>query len=157
MGSNRIRNDNLRSPDKKALLNWANNYPTLWNAGDKQAWIDNWRCVAKGEFRMLDPVGTPEKTGFKSCCEDSWDLFQPSVRFNIQPGTLFVCGTEVAWCLENHFAGLDGPRMQYSLETYQFGEDGSVAIRTYYRVPAHDDRHLGSIFRKYLPANEKGL
>jgi len=129
----------------------------LWNAGDKEAWIDNWRSVARGSFRMLDPVGTPEKCGFKACCEDSWDLFQPRVRFKIQPGTLFVCGSEVAWCLENHFEGPDGPRVQYSLETYQFGEDDSVNIRTYYRVPAHVDRSLGNIFKQYLPGNENGL
>ena len=144
-------------PDKQTLLNWANNYPHLWNSGDKAAWIKNWKTVADGESRMLDPVGTPEKRGFKSCCEDSWDLFQSRVRFNIQPGTLFVCGHDVAWCLVNHFEGTDGSQVQYSLETYQFGENGSVDIRTYYRVPAHDNENLGDIFQTYLPENEKGL
>ena len=144
-------------PDKMTLVNWANSHPALWNAGNKQAWIANWRTVATGEFRMLDPVGTPEKRGFKSCCEDSWDLFQERVRFKIQPGTLFVCENEVAWCLENHFDGPDGPQFQFSLETYQFTEDGSVNIRTYYRVPAHNDNSLGDIFQEYLPENEDGL
>ncbi|MDG2410598.1 MAG: hypothetical protein P8M21_02035 [Halioglobus sp.] len=144
-------------PDKHVLLNWARQYPDLWNAGDKQAWIANWQSVATGEFRMLDPVGTPEKRGFKSCCEDSWDLFQPRVRFRIQPGTLFVCANEVAWCLENHFEGQDGPQVQYSLETYQFGKNSSVNIRTYYRVPAHDNENLGDIFQDYLPANAQGI
>lgn len=144
-------------PDKKSLLNWATSYPILWNAGDKQAWVKNWQRVASGEFRMLDPVGTPEKIGFKSCCEDSWDLFQPRVRFNIQPGTLFVCANEVAWCLENHFDGPDGPQVQYSLETYLFGDDYSVNIRTYYRVPAHNDENIGDIFQAYLPENKSGL
>lgn len=140
-------------PSKKTLLNWAENYPQLWNAGDKSAWVENWRTVATGEFRMLDPVGTPEKRGFKECCEDSWDLFQPRVSFRIQPGTLFVCGNEVAWCLENHVQGAD---IQFSLETYQFGDDGSVSIRTYYRVPAHDNAQLGDIFQTYLPENSAG-
>lgn len=144
-------------PDKKTLLNWANSYPTLWNAGDKQAWVDNWRTVAKGDFHMLDPVGTPEKVGFKQCCEDSWDLFQPRVLFRIQPGTLFVCGNEVAWCLENQFDGPDGSQLQYSIETYRFGDEGSVVIRTYYRVPPHDNKDLGDVFQNYLPEQEKGL
>jgi hypothetical protein len=144
-------------PDKITLMNWATNHPILWNAGNKQAWIANWHTVATGAFRMLDPVGTPEKQGFKSCCEDSWDLFQERVRFKIQPGTLFVCENEVAWCLENHFDGPDGPQFQFSLETYQFTEDGSVNIRTYYRVPAHNDNSLGDIFQEYLPENEDGL
>ncbi len=143
-------------PKKQALLTWARQYPELWNAGDKQAWIENWRSVAPGEFRMLDPVGTPQKRGFKFCCEDSWDLFQPRVRFNIQPGTLFVCANEVAWCLENHFEGPDGPKLQYSLETYLFGDDGSVNIRTYYRVPAHSNENIGDIFEVYLPDNKHG-
>jgi len=144
-------------PDKKALIQWASNYPLLWNAGDKQAWIDNWKTVATGEFRMLDPVGTPEKKGFQSCCEDSWDLFQSRVRFNIAPGTLFVCANEVAWCLENHFEGSEGPQVQYSIETYVFGKDSSVNIKTYYRVPSHSDEHLGDIFQAYLPENVEGM
>ena len=143
--------------DKHTLLKWATNYPELWNAGDKQAWIDNWKTVATGEFRMLDPVGTPEKVGFKSCCEDSWDLFQARVRFRIQPGTLFVCANEVAWCLENHFEGPEGAQVQYSIETYRFYDNDSVDIRTYYRVPNHDNENLGDIFQAYLPENEQGL
>ena len=144
-------------PDKQALLAWATNYPELWNAGDKQAWIDNYRSVVSGEVRMLDPVGTPEKVGFKHCCEDSWDLFQPRVRFRIQPGTLFVCANEVAWCLENHIASADDQPCQYSLETYRFGGDGSLFIRTYYRVPSHQDAEIGDLFATYLPDNQQGL
>jgi hypothetical protein len=45
------------------LLKWADGYVDLWNAGDKRAWEKNWREVAPGEFRMLDPVGTPERRG----------------------------------------------------------------------------------------------
>lgn len=144
-------------PDKKALLNWANNYTKTWNAGDKDAWVANWRAVAPGEFTMLDPVGTPQKRGFEECCLDSWALFQERVRFNIPEGHLFVCGDEVAWTLENHFEGPDGPQVQYSIETYRFFENGSVDIKTYYRVPHHDNNAIGDIFQDYLPENEKGL
>ena len=41
------------------LKSWAEGYTRLWNAGDKQGWIDNYRKLAPGNFRMLDPVGTP--------------------------------------------------------------------------------------------------
>ena len=54
-----------------------------------------------GEIRMLDPVGTPEKRGFEQCCAGPFALFQPKVRFRVHPGSLFVCGNEVAWLLEN--------------------------------------------------------
>ena len=102
---------------------------------------------------MLDPVGTPEKHGFEECASKSFDLFQPTVRFKIADGTLFVCENEVAWLLENHMVDAEGKeRIGLSIETYRFEEDGSVTIRTYYRVPSHDDAVLGSHFQQYLPA-----
>ena len=80
----------MASPSFAELKHWAESYTRLWNAGDKQAWIDNYRKLAPGTFRMLDPVGTPEKVGFEHCCVDSWDLFQPSVKFRVVPGSLFA-------------------------------------------------------------------
>lgn len=145
-------------PSKRELLHWAEQYVALWNAGDKEAWVANWRRVAPGDFRMLDPVGTPEKNGFESCCADSFDLFQPTIRFEIAPGALFVCGNEVAWLLENHIRGETGgeTRVGLSIETYRFEEDGSVTIRTYYRVPSHADPILGEQFQTYLPGTPSG-
>jgi hypothetical protein len=100
---------------------------------------------------MLDPVGTPEKRGFESCCAGPFDLFQPKVRFRIQPGSLFICGNEVAWLLENHVSADDGSRVHLSIETYRFEPDGSCVIRTYYRVPQKQEGELGAIFDVYLP------
>jgi hypothetical protein len=139
-------------PNFDALKQWAENYVRHWNSGDKEAWVANWRSVAPGDFRMLDPVGTPEKVGFESCCLASYDLFQPKVEFKIAEGTLFICDNEVAWLLENRirtqgreaFVGL-------SIETYRFEPDGSVMIRTYYKVPKRTDDELGQIFETYLP------
>ena len=79
------------------------------------------------------------------------------MRFRIQDGTLFVCANEVAWCLENHFDGPQGPQLHYILETYRFGDDGSLLIRTYYRVPEHKDKSIGDLFQSYLPDNADGL
>jgi hypothetical protein len=53
--------------------------------------------------------------------------------------------------MENHIDQGGEARVGLSIETYRFGEDGSVAIRTYYRVPAHNDGNLGNLFRTYLP------
>ncbi len=143
-------------PTKKQLLHWADQYVALWNAGDKDAWAANWRSVAPGEFRMLDPVGTPEKRGFEECALASWDLFQSNVKFKISEGSLFVCGNEVAWLLENHINNSGQKMMGLSIETYRFEEDGSVVIRTYYRVPGHTDDTLGDMFKQYLPGSEEG-
>ena len=141
----------MSTPERHRLEQWAADYVALWNAGDKEGWVRNWRSVAPGEFRMLDPVGTPEKRGFEECAVKSFDLFQPRVRFRIVPGTLFICGGEVAWLLENHITTDGRTTMGLSFETYRFEADGSVVIRTWYRVPSRDQSELGRVFQTYLP------
>lgn len=143
-------------PTREQLLEWADGYVRLWNAGDKAGWARNWRRVAPGEFRMLDPVGTPEKLGFEHCCLDSFDLFQPHVSYKIADGTLFVCGNEVAWLMENHTTVKGRKVIGLSIETYRFEEDGSVAIRTFYKVPTHADPVYGEMFQAYLPGHREG-
>ena len=66
----------MASPTRAQLQDWAASYVALWNAGDKAGWIENWKRVAPGEIRMLDPVGTPEKRGFEECCAAPFDLSQ---------------------------------------------------------------------------------
>ncbi len=141
----------MPTPTREALKQWAENYVAYRNAGDKEAWVKNWRSVGPGEFRMLDPVGTPEKIGFEDCWAKSFDLFQPNVKFKIQEGALFICDNEVAWLLENHITSDGRELVGYSIETYRFEEDGSVVIRTYYKVPARTDDELGAMFKEYLP------
>ena len=141
----------MASPTRQQLQDWAKNYVALWNAGDRDAWARNWRSVAPGDFRMLDPVGTPEKRGFEHCALDSWDLFQKRVRFRIVDGTLFICGNEVAWTLENSITADGKTHAALSIETYRFEPDGSVVIRTYYRVPERTKDELGQMFQTYLP------
>ncbi len=103
---------------------------------------------------MLDPVGTPEKKGGETCWSDSWDLFNKVVHFKIQDGALFFNGNEVAWLLENHITTDGKTTVGFSIETYRFEEDGSLLVRTYYRVPARTDDELGQIFQEYLPEDE---
>jgi hypothetical protein len=144
----------MGTPSRQQLREWAENYAALWNSGDKDAWLANWRNVAPGDFRMFDPVGTPEKRGFEECASKPFDLFQPKVRFNIAEGTLFVCDNEVAWLMENHITA-DGRTMVHrSIETYRFEPDGSVLIRTYYQVPSRTDDELGDMFKAYLPKDD---
>jgi hypothetical protein len=136
-------------PTRAQLEQWAKNYVALWNAGDKAAWVENWKSVAPGDFRMLDPVGTPEKRGFEACAAAPFDLFQPTIRFRVPEETRFICENEVAWVMENHTPATG--RVFRSIETFRFDSDGSVAIRTYYIVPPASDATLGSLFQTYLP------
>jgi hypothetical protein len=141
----------MPTPTTKELLAWAHDYVSLWNAGDREGWIRNWRAVAPGEFRMLDPVGTPEKVGFEACALAPWELFQKRVKYRIADGSLFVCANEVAWHLENHITADGRSFVGHSIETYRFESNGDVTIRTYYRVPKRTPDELGAMFREYLP------
>ena len=138
-------------PSRKQLQDWAKNHTALWNASDREGWARNWRSVAPGEFRMLDPVGTPEKRGFEECSLKPWDLFQSRLKFEIVDGSLMICGNEVARLLENHLTTDGRTTVAFSIETYRFEPDGSVLIRTYYRVPARTNDELGEMFQTYLP------
>ena len=114
----------MPAPTREQLLAWAEGYVTWWNSGDKEKWIANWKRVAPGDFRMLDPVGTPEKRGFENCAAKPFDLFQPTVKFQIVKGTLFVCANEVAWPDgETRHRGRQARRHR-SVETYRFERTG---------------------------------
>ena len=138
-------------PTRAQLERWAIGYAELWNAGDKPAWIRNWKSVAPGNFRMLDPVGTPERLGFEECASKPYDLFRPSLRLVVPEATKFICANEVAWVMENHFT-VDGELIvMRSIEEFRFDADGSVAIRTFYDVPKPDSPLGRFLFSKYLP------
>lgn len=141
----------MAAPTREALLEWAKGYVGYWNAGDKEAWVANWKKLAPGDFVMVDPVGTPAKSGFDGCAAGPFDLFQPSTRLRVDPSTMFVCGNEVAWVMENTFTKDGQDNVMLSIEVFRFGDDGSVEIRTHYDVPDAADPVAGDLFTEYLP------
>jgi hypothetical protein len=143
----------MAAPTREALETWANNYVDLWNQGDKEAWVENWKKIAPAGFTMFDPVGTPAKHDFVGCCVEPFDLFQPMTEFRVDPSTRFICDNEVAWVMENVFSKDGEKQHMKSIEVYRFGDDGSVEIRTHYDVPDATDRVAGAVFSDYLPGN----
>lgn len=138
-------------PTREQLERWAKGYTSLWNAGDKVAWVANWKAVAPGDFRMLDPVGTPEKRGFEECAAKPFDLFQPGLELVVPEATKFICANEVAWVMENHFKVEGELIVMRSIEEFRFDAGGSVVIRTFYDVPKPDSPLGRYFFSKYLP------
>lgn len=141
----------MAAPTREALETWADNYVALWNKGEKDAWVENWKKVAPGGFTMLDPVGTKPKHDFVGCCVEPFDLFQPMTEFRVDPATRFICGNEVAWVMENIFTKDGKSEHMLSIEVYRFGDDGSVEIRTHYDVPDASNPVAGEVFSTYLP------
>ncbi|WP_300645405.1 nuclear transport factor 2 family protein [Nocardioides sp.] len=146
----------MARPRREQLRRWAADYVRLWNQGDKAAWERNWRSVAPGDFSMYDPVGTPLKRGIEACALAAWDLFQPTVTFEVPDETLFVSDGHVAWVMHNHFEHKGRPTRARSIETFEFGEDGSVLIRTWYDVPSHDHDSMGELYKVYQPTVPDG-
>jgi len=139
-------------PERDALEQWAAGYCSYWNAQDRQGWIDNYRTVFQGDnVRMLDPVGTPEKFGFKQCCTDSYDLFHDHVKFEQQKHTLFILGNTVAWVMNNHITSTGKTVVAKSIETFQFEEDGSLIIKTWYDVAGASGGRIRESMSTYLP------
>ena len=138
-------------PSREAMAKWAQNYVDLWNKGDKEAWVANWKAVAPGGFTMVAPVGTPPKHDFEGCCVEPFDLFQPMTRCHVPEETRFICGNEVAWVMENTFTKDGQSQLMKSIEVYRFDDDGSVEIRTHYDVPEASDPISGELFSEYLP------
>ena len=146
----------MAPPTREQLEKWAAGYVRLWNEGEKRAWEQNWRDVVTGEFSMWDPVGTPMKHGIEECALGAWDLFQPTVKFHTPQETLFINEGHVAWVMQNHFERHGKQTYANSIETYQFGADGSMEIRSYYVIPSHDDAAMGDIYKVYQPTQPLG-
>ncbi|MGE4650128.1 MAG: hypothetical protein AAEJ53_04500 [Myxococcota bacterium] len=142
-------------PTKKQLEKWAEAYVRTWNEGDREAWCQNYRDVAPGEYTMWDPVGTPPKRGFEEIVA-AYDLFQPTVKFEVPRDTLFYNEGYVAWVMHNIIEHNGGSMVGKSIESYEFGGDGSLNIRTHCVVPAHDDKALGDLYKVYLPDEAQG-
>ena len=49
-----------------------------------------------------------------------------------------------------------GSMVGKSIESYEFGGDGSLIIRTHCVIPAHDDEALGDLYKVYLPGEPQG-
>jgi hypothetical protein len=120
-------------PSREDRLAHAAKHCDLWNAGRKDEWIESWRTIAQGNVTMFDPVGTKEKRGFDHATGEAFDMFQSINKMYML--TVKVNGNEMAWVIENHFGSGDQIAKAYSIETFQWGENGDLVIKTYYDLP----------------------
>ena len=47
----------MPTPTFEQMKTWARRYVETWNAGDQNAWVENWKSIAPGEFHGLPCVG----------------------------------------------------------------------------------------------------
>jgi hypothetical protein len=124
----------LSIPSREARLAHAAQHCELWNAKRKSDWIDSWRTIVDtDEVIMFDPVGTEAKRGFDHFTSYAYDIFRPFLEMYMV--TVKVNGNEMAWVIESHFKPGDKLIKSLSIETFQWLEDGSFSIKTYYDMP----------------------
>jgi hypothetical protein len=103
---------------------------------------------------MWDPVGTEPRCGLTSAAADPFDMWQPVTRLHAPDETFCICANEICWVMENHLE-VDGQDVfRISIENYQFREDSSIHIRSWWEMPDPDSdlaRAFGRIMAEYLP------
>jgi hypothetical protein len=106
----------------------------LWNKSDKDDWVAHLKKASVGGFTMEDPVGTPTKRGHE-ILSDMWDHAFGQGAWTLTIEHLVTCGNELAMLVSNEGV-IDGATIVVrSIETYQFGDDGSLHLRAYYDIP----------------------
>lgn len=128
-----------RSPEdiKRAV---ARDYE-LWNAGDRDAWLDNARALT-ADWTLEDPVGTPAKKGLAALAE-VWDRSRDELRRRTKVQYLILGGREaVAWTVSEGRAG--GERMwTHAADCWRFDDGGGVTRRVFWEPQAEQLAYLG--------------
>lgn len=105
----------------------------LWNADDKQGWLDHWRSVTPGEHTIEDPIGTPPKHGWEVMSE-LWDQTGRD-RLYITVERLIVCGNEGVAVARNEGTVRGRALRIDSVDLYRFTDDGSTHTRSFWKIP----------------------
>jgi len=120
-------------PTRVERLAHAAQHCSLWNAGEKEEWVESWRSIANGALYMHDPVGTELKSGPNAAdyMGHTFDLFQK--HLSMKMFTVHVNGDEMAWVIECRFVGA---KAMHSIETFRWEANGDLHVKTYYTMPS---------------------
>jgi hypothetical protein len=129
--------------DPEELKAAVERYYALWNANDKEAWLEHQRSMAPGEPTHEDPVGKPVKRGW-DMLEELWDrTITDGEHFPVTIRWMYVCGNEVAavCSCEGTFRGKSFSIP--SVDVHQFYGD-TWAVRAYWDINAMGDLPYGA-------------
>jgi hypothetical protein len=107
----------------------------LWNAGEKEAWVAHWKLTSTGGMTWEDPVGTPPKRG-SDFLGGLWDAAFSQGAWTLSVDHLVTCSNELAMLVSNEGVVEGATIVVRSIETYRFGDDGSLHVRAYFDIPA---------------------
>ena len=116
--------------------NAVRSHVALWNAMDRESWIQ----LFSPHMVFEDPVGTPEKVGLDAVYK-SWDRsFKPGRRWTLHPEHVVAAGNEAAVVMRNE-GDLNGEKVTIrSIEIFIVDESGLlVRIRSFFDQPSDFD------------------
>jgi hypothetical protein len=105
----------------------------LWNAEDRQGWLDHWKSVTPGEHLLEDPIGTPPKHGWDILGE-VWDRTAKG-RLYITAHQIIVCANEGVAVCDNSGVVQGKEVLIKSVDIYRFTDDGSTYTRSFWEIP----------------------
>ena len=112
--------------------NAVQSHVALWNAMDRESWIQ----LFSPHMIFEDPVGTPEKVGLDAV-HKSWDRsFKPGRRWTLHPEHVVAAGNEAAVVMRNE-GDLNGQKVTIrSIEIFIVDDSGLlVRIRSFFDQP----------------------
>ena len=112
--------------------NAVQSHVALWNAMDRESWIQ----LFSPHMVFEDPVGTPEKVGLDAV-HKSWDRsFKPGRRWTLHPEHVVAAGNEAAVVMRNE-GDLNGQKVTIrSIEIFIVDDSGLlVRIRSFFDQP----------------------
>jgi len=104
----------------------------LWNAGDRDGFLALWKHAVPGDYTLETPVGAEPRRGWDACRRAVWDEFQATTRLHTK--RIIVCGHEAAALVENEVSIPSSTFTNLSIDTYNFGPNGSCIERNYFET-----------------------
>lgn len=124
----------MSQPSSAEMRQFMERHVELWNAAEKEPWLAHQKAACPGGLTMEDPVGTPVKQGVDILGE-VWDEFFADNQWTLTIEHLVTCANELAAVVRNESVVNGTPVVVHSIEIYQFGDDGSLHVRTYWNPP----------------------
>jgi len=100
----------------------------LWNAEKVDEFIGAFRAIAPNGFKVEDPVGSAPKDGW-TALEELCRLYK---GWRLELVDFLVNGNQAAAYVKNTGVFEGKPVTAFSIETYVFGDDGSLLARYYH-------------------------
>ena len=120
----------MTAPDEGTIRKILERSFELWNAGDRDGYLALAEEMAPGGFSIEDPVGTPPITTMDGLAE----LLDRTRGWTLSTDRVLVCGSSAAMVTRAE-GEVDGATVTVtSIDTYDFADDGSLVMRSFYEA-----------------------